>query len=171
MLNIRRWNPGIGCVLLASAALVGCAPKTDVSATGSVPAQYSHVYVSVKEIWFNTSATAGPDDTAWIKFPLTTPVTIDLAATVGSLSSITTGLAVPVGTYAQVRLIPVDSGETLLSSASSLGAAYNSEVDYVDTAGNTQRVALELQNPDKGIGIATHFCQRASYTKDYSTRR
>src|SRR5258705_4031663 len=107
MFNIRCWNPGIGCLLLASAALVGCSPKTDVSATGSAPAQYSHVYVSVKEIWFHTSATAGPDDTAWIKFPLPTPATIDLAATVGALSSITTGLNVPVGNYAQVRLIPV----------------------------------------------------------------
>src|SRR4051812_12015931 len=118
MLTIRRGNPWIGCLLLASAALIGCAPKTDVSATGNVPAQYSHIYVSVKEIWFHTSATAGPNDTAWLKFPLSTPVTVDLTASVGALTSITSGLGVPVGTYAQVRLIPVDSGETLLSSAS-----------------------------------------------------
>jgi len=77
MSNTRRWNPWIGCLLIASAGLVGCSPKTNVSATGNVPAQYSHGFVSVKEIWFHTSATAGPDDTAWVKFPLNTPVTYD----------------------------------------------------------------------------------------------
>ncbi len=82
MLNIRRWNPWIGCLLAVSAGLVGCAPKTDVSATGNVPAQYSHVYMSVQELWFNTSATAGPDDTTWTKLPLTTPATVDLATSV-----------------------------------------------------------------------------------------
>src|SRR5438067_12676387 len=76
--NVRRWNPWIGCLLVASAALAGCAPKTNVSATGNLPAQYPHAYVSIQEIWLNTSATAGPDDTAWVKFPLTTPVTVDL---------------------------------------------------------------------------------------------
>src|SRR6266404_4490383 len=140
MVNRTRGNPWIVCLLMASAGLVGCSPKTDVSATGNVPAQYSHVFMSVKEIWFNTSATAGPDDTAWIKFPLTTPATVDLAASVGALISLTTGLNVPVGNYAQVRLIPVDAGETLLASASSLGAVYNSEVDYVDTDGKAQQV-------------------------------
>jgi hypothetical protein len=161
MLNIRRWNPWIGCVLMASAGLVGCSPKTNVSATGNVPSQYSHVYVSVQEIWFHTSATAGPDDTAWIKFPLATPVTVDLAASLATLNPITTGLNVPVGNYAQVRLIPVDSGATILASAQSLGAVYNSEVDYV---GNTTAFPLELQNPDKGIGIQTSISVKSTGT-------
>jgi Domain of unknown function (DUF4382) len=164
MLSTRRWNPWIGCLLMVSAGLVGCAPKTNVSATGNVPAQYSHVFVSVQEIWLNTSATAGPDDTTWIKFPLDTPATVDLATSVGALTSITSGLNVPVGTYAQVRLIPVDAGATLLSSATSLGAVYNSEVDYVDTTGNTVQLPLELQNPDKGIGIATSLAVKSTGT-------
>jgi hypothetical protein len=159
MSNIRRWNPWIGCLLMASAALVGCSPKTNVSATGNVPSQYSHVYVSVQEIWFHTSATAGPDDTAWIKFPLTTPVTVDLAASLATLNPITIGLNVPIGNYAQVRLIPVDAGATLLSSAQSLGAVYNSEVDYVD---NTTPLPLELENPDKGIGIQTSISVKST---------
>src|SRR6266567_1219424 len=151
IVNLTRGNPWIVCLVMVSAGLAGCAPKTNVSATGSVPAQYSHVFVSVKEIWFHTSATAGPDDTAWIKFPLDTPVTVDLASSVGALSTLTSGLAVPVGNYAQVRLIPVDAGEALLSSATSLGAVYNSEVDYTDTDGTLHQVAFELLNPDKGI--------------------
>src|ERR1700720_4686230 len=157
MLNIRRWNPWIGGLVVGvSAALVGCAPKTNVSTTANVPAQYQHVYMTVQEVWFNTSATAGPDDTTWAKFPLSPPVTIDLAASVdGTLNSIATGLGLPIGTYTQVRLIPVDGAATLLSSAQSLGARYNSEVDYLDSAGAVQKVRLELQNPDKGIGVAT----------------
>jgi hypothetical protein len=171
MVNIRHFNPWIGCLLMASAGLVGCSPKTNVSAAGNSPAQYQHVYVSVQEIWFNTSATAGPDDTTWIKFPLTTPVTVDLATSVGALTSITTGLAVPVGTYAQIRLIPVDSGSAIIPSASSLGALYNSEVDFVDTAGGigVRQVRLELQNPDKGIGIATSLTVKSSGNATFGT--
>lgn len=165
MFNIRRWNPWIGGLLAVSAGLVGCAPKTDVSTTGNVPAQYSHVYMSVQEIWFNTSATAGPDDTTWNKFTLTTPVTFDLAASLeGTVNSLTTGLNVPTGTYAQLRLIPVDASVARTSSAASVGALYNSEVDYVDSAGTLIRVPLELQNPDKGIGIATSVQVKSSTT-------
>lgn len=157
MLNNRPWNPWVGYLLVAAAALAGCAPKTDVSTTGNVPAQYSHLYMSVQEVWFNTSATAGPDDTTWAKFPLSTPVTVDLAASVdGTVTSLTTGLKLAIGTYQQVRLIPVDSGANLLSSASSLGAKFNSEVDFVDSTNTTQQLPLELQNPEKGIGIQTN---------------
>jgi hypothetical protein len=171
MVNIRRFNPWIGCLLMASAGLVGCSPKTSVSAAGNSPAQYQHVYVSVQEIWFNTSATAGPDDTTWVKFPLSTPVTVDLATSVGALTSITTGLAVPVGTYAQIRLIPVDSGSAIIPSASSLGARFNSEVDFIDTAGGigVRQVPLELQNPDKGIGIATSLTVKSSGNATFGT--
>jgi len=64
-------------------------------------------------------------------------------------------IEVPVGTYAQIRLIPVDASAKLLSSASALGAVFNSEVDYTDSTGTLHQVPLELQNPDKGFGIAT----------------
>jgi hypothetical protein len=170
MVNIRRFNPWIGCLLIACTGLVGCSPKTNVSATGNSPAQYQHVYVSVQEIWFNTSATAGPDDTTWVKFPLTSPVTVDLANSVGALTSITTGLAVPVGTYAQIRLIPVDPGSAIIPSASSLGAQFNSEVDFIDTTGAVVRqVPLEMQNPDKGIGIATSLTVKANGNAAFGT--
>jgi len=152
--KMTRWNPWIGCLLVATTGLVGCAPKTDVSTTANVPAAYSHVYMSVQEIWFNTDAAATPDDTTWKKFPLTTPVTVDLSASLeGTLSSLTTGLNVPVGTYAQVRLIPVDASAAVLNSATSLNAIYNSEVDYVDSSGATHQLPMELLNPDKGLGV------------------
>jgi len=168
--NMTRWNPWIGGLLAVTAGLVGCAPKTNVSTTANVPAAYSHVYMSVREIWFNTSASAGPDDTTWAKFPLTTPTTVDLATSLeGTVSTLTTGLGVPVGTYAQVRLIPVDSSETILSSASALGALYNSEVDYTDSAGTAHQVPLELLNPDKGFGIATSVQVKGDTTNVFSS--
>ena len=52
-----------------------------------------------------------------------------------------------------MRLIPVDSAAALASSAQAVGAIYNAEADFVDSAGNTQQLPLELLNPDQGIGI------------------
>ncbi|HET9391532.1 MAG TPA: DUF4382 domain-containing protein [Steroidobacteraceae bacterium] len=157
MFDIRRLLPWTGFLGLACLALAGCAPKTGVSVTGDAPAQYTHVIVTAQEIRFNTSATAAPDDTAWIKFPLSAPVSVDLlSAQDGVLTQIASNLSIPSGSYAQVRLIPVDSSAALTSSASALGAQYNSEVDFVDTAGKHQ-MRLELQNPDEGIGIPTNL--------------
>src|SRR5580700_3616485 len=98
----------LGCVL------GGCSSRTDVSATGNTPAKYSHVWISTQEVWFNTSATAGPDDGGWVKFPLSTPTTVDLvAAAGGNLTNIDTGLSLKPGTYEQIRLIPVDAAAAL----------------------------------------------------------
>jgi hypothetical protein len=169
MLNIRRQNRWIAGLLVVCAALAGCAPKTNVSVTGNVPAQYSHVFVTVQEVWFNTSATALPSDTTWTEFPLTTPVTIDLATSIaGTLTSITTGLSLPTGTYAQVRLFPVDPGTTLLSSASALGAIYNSEVQYIASDGSEVTLPLELENPEQGIGIQTSLTIAASSSTGFA---
>jgi Domain of unknown function (DUF4382) len=136
-------------------ALAGCSARTDMSVTANTPAQYSHVWITTQEIWFNTSAIAGPDDSGWEKFPLSTPATVDLVAeSGGNLGSIVTGLNILPGTYSQVRLIPVDATAALTTSASTAGALYNSEADYIDSAGVTHQLPLEFLNPDKGIGIA-----------------
>jgi len=170
MVKMTRWNPWIGGLLVATTALVGCAPKTDVSTTANVPAAYSHAYMSVKEIWFNTDASATPDDTTWKKFPLTTPVTVDLAASLdGTLTSLTTGLNVPAATYAQARLIPVDPSEPLLSSASNLLAIFNSEVDYTDSRGNPHRLPMEFLNPDKGLGVTATIQVKANTNTAFSS--
>ncbi len=135
--------------------LAGCGTRTDVSLTGNTPPQYSHVWVTVQAVWFNTSATAGPDDGGWDKFPLSTPSTVDLVAqSGGNLASVASALRVPARTYSQVRFIPVDASAPLAASAQSAGALYNFEADYVDSQGTTHQLPLELLNPDKGIGIA-----------------
>jgi Domain of unknown function (DUF4382) len=134
----------------------GCSSSTDVSAIGNTPALYSHVYVTAQAVWFNSSATAGPDDGGWVKFPLSTPATVDLVAdSGGNFGNVVTGLRLVPGTYSQIRLIPVDATLPLTASAQALGALYNMEADYVNASGVTVQVPLQVLNPDKGIGIQT----------------
>ena len=149
-----RW---VSSFVAICAALAGCtAQKADVSVAANVPSQYSHVWLTVKEIWFNTSASATAEDTTWHRFQLVEPVTVDLASAAGgTLAQIASGLNLPGGTYSQIRLIPVDPSAALTSSASAAGAQFNAEADYVDSAGVTRKVALELLNPDKGFAVAT----------------
>ena len=136
--------------------LAGCSARTDVSLTGNTPARYSHVWITTQEIWVNASATAGPDDSGWRKFPLSTPATVDLVGqNGGTLGSIVTGLNIEPGTYSQLRVIPLDSSAALTASAQAAGALSNAEADFVDSAGNTIQLPLEMLNPEKGIGIAT----------------
>src|ERR1700681_1019176 len=135
-------------------AVAGCSTRTNVSVTGNTPARYSHVWITAQAVWFNTSAIAGPDDSGWVRFPLSTPATVDLVTeSGGNLGSLVTGLKLAPATYSQVRLIPVDAATALTSSAHTAGALYNTEADYVDSAGTTHQLPLELLNPDKGIGI------------------
>ena len=153
----RTLSTTLGTTLLAlCAVLAGCSAGTDVSAIGNVPGTYSHVYITAQAVWFNNSATAGPADAGWSKFPLSTPATVDLlAAANGNFGSLVTDLKLTPGSYSQVRFIPVDPSEPLTASAQTIGATYNCEADYVDAAGVTQQLPLELLNPDLGIGIPT----------------
>ncbi len=140
---------------LAACVLAGCSSRTDVSLTGNTPPQYQHVYITTQEVWFNASATAGPEDAGWTKFPLSSPTTVDLVQnTGGSLGTIATSLKQLPGTYSQIRLIPLDASAALASSATDAGAIYNAEADYVDSGGTTHQLPLELLNPDQGIGVA-----------------
>jgi hypothetical protein len=140
---------------LAACLLAGCSSRTDVSLTGNTPPQYAHVYLTTQEVWFNTSATAGPGDAGWTKFPLNSPTTVDLVQnTGGTLGTIATSLKQLPGTYSQIRLIPLDASADLAASAQDAGAIYNAEVDYLDSGGKSHQVPLELLNPDQGIGMA-----------------
>ncbi|HUO18249.1 MAG TPA: DUF4382 domain-containing protein, partial [Steroidobacteraceae bacterium] len=111
-----------------AAALAGCSTRTNVAATGDSPALYTHVYITAQAVWFNSNATAGPDDGGWAQFPLSTPVTVDLVAdSAGNFANLATDLKLAPGSYAQVRLIPVDASAPLAVSAQTLGALYNME--------------------------------------------
>jgi len=153
---------GWAVAVAACAAVTGCSSRTDVSAAATVPPQYTHVWFTVQALWFNTSSTATPEDTTWSKFSLSKPVTLDLASlTSGTLGQIASKLKVPPGTYAQIRLLPVDETTALTSSASDAGARFNSEADFTDSAGQVHQVPLELLNPEKGIGVQTSIKLKA----------
>jgi len=134
--------------------LGGCSTRTNVAATGNSPALYTHVYITAQAVWFNGSATAGPDDGGWVKFTPSTPVTLDLLAdSGGNFANLATDLKLTPAAYSQVRFIPVDASAPLTVSAQTLGALYNMEADFVDSGGVTHQLPLELLNPDKGLGI------------------
>jgi hypothetical protein len=143
-----------GALLALCAAFSGCSSRTNVSATGSTPSLFTHVFITTQEVWFNTKANASPDDTGWGKFPLKTPVTIDLITeSNGTLGEIANDLRIAPGTYNSIHLMPLDWTAAASASATAVGATYNSEADYVDTAGTTHTVPLVLPNPEKGFLI------------------
>ncbi len=141
--------------LAACAVLAACQTRTDVSATGNVSAQYQHVWLTMRQVEFNTSATAGPQDSGWQSFTLPAPQTIDLVSvTNGTLWQFASNLALPPGTYQQMRVVLADATEQLTSSAQSAAALYNDEVDYTDSSGTAHRVPLEIPNAAQGVGFA-----------------
>ena len=156
--------------LLGCMALAGCESRTTVSATGNTAAQFTHVFLTVRQIWFNTSATAGATDGSWVKFALATPATVDLATlNDGTLSQIATELKLAAGTYAQVMVILADSTDALSSSAQSAGAASNDEVDYIDTSNVPHTAPLAVLNAAQGISIATSLTVATSSSSSFGT--
>jgi hypothetical protein len=152
-------------LLLSGVLLAGCQSRTDVSATGNTPAQYTHVFLTINQIWFNTSATAAPDDTSWVKFTLTTPATVDLVGlTNGTLSQFASDLKLAAGTYNQEMVVLADTTDALSSSAGTVGAASNDEVDYLDTNSIAHTVPLAILNAAQGISISTSLTVAAAAT-------
>ncbi|MES1196873.1 MAG: DUF4382 domain-containing protein, partial [Steroidobacter sp.] len=149
-----HWFRKVAAIALMT-ALCGCSTRSYVSATGSTPPQYTHVYLTFKEVWFNDGAIAQPSDNGWSKFTLSDPVTVDLVSSSnGTLTKLIGALRLVPGTYSQIRLIPVDTLATLTASAQAAGATYNNEVDYVDAAPSSQShlLPLEILDPENGIG-------------------
>ena len=150
----RAHTASLAAGFAALAALAGCSTRTNVAATGNTPPLYTHIYVTAQAVWFNESSSAGPDDGGWARFPLSTPITVDLVAdSNGNFANVFTDLKLAPGSYSQVRFIPVDAATPLTLSAQTLGATYNMEADYVDSGGVTHQLPLELLNPDQGLGV------------------
>jgi hypothetical protein len=155
---LRRALRSGALVLGACAALAACETRTDVSATGNAPSRYAHVYLTVQSVWFNADAAAAPSDTTWKKFDLSSPVTIDvIGALGGTLASLASQLSVPAGTYAQMRLLLVDTSARLQGSAVNAGAIFNNEVDFFDNTGIEHILPLQTANSAQGIGTALTF--------------
>jgi Domain of unknown function (DUF4382) len=161
MSQMTRFASTGGVALALCAVLAGCNSRTNVSSTGSTPSQFTHVFITAQEVWFNTNGNAGADDSGWAKFPLKTPVTVDLVQqSNGTLGELANDLRVAPGTYNSILLLPYTAtGATTTASAAvstnlaAVGASYPQEADFVDAAGTSHQVALVLPNPEKGIVI------------------
>lgn len=134
-----------------------------VTATGvatvsltDAPGDYEHVYITVQNIWFHTSDIAGPDDSGWQRYPLFTPVTIDLIAlSNGVISSpIWDNITLQVGNYQQIRLVLTGTEDALTASAFGAGLKYNNEVRI---AGDTTHYPLRIPDVHHGIRLAGTF--------------
>lgn len=158
MSQMTRFASTGGVLLALCAAFSGCSSRTNVSATGSTPSQFTHVFITAQAVWFNTNANAGPDDSGWAKFALKTPVVVDLVTeSNGTLGEVANDLRLAPGTYNSILLLPVTGTEAssteVLTLLQAVNANFPLEADYVDTAGTSHQVALVLPNPEKGIVI------------------
>jgi hypothetical protein len=144
-------------ISLCAMTLAGCA-RVEVAIGNSPDARFTHVWITLREVWFNTNATAAPEDTGWTKQVLATPVTIDLASlSNGSVQSVASAVKIPAGLYSQLRLILAASDAALTDSARTAGLLHNNEVDFTDADGTPQQIALDILSPALGIGAAGTF--------------
>ncbi len=135
-------------VFMAVAILQACGSNSSSSSNGNAtsagtlsvlvtdaPGDFDHAYITVKDIWFHTSSTAGPNDAGWVKKPLAAPVTVDLLTLAnGGMRSLWSGVSLAVGNYQQIRLILAGTEDALTASAQTMNLQYNNEVVIGGTA-------------------------------------
>ena len=140
-------------LLLAACSLAACGALTNVSATSNVTSQYSHVWVTMADACLRAASVTG--DSSWLDFPLTTPVTLDLATvTNGGLAVFGSSLKIPTGNYQQMELVLTDTAAPLATSAQAAGLVYNDQVGYLDSAGAALTAPLDLVHPENGIVLS-----------------
>lgn len=140
--------------VLAALLLVACDAIVEVGVTANVPPRYARVLVTAEEVWFHEDPQASPDDENWQKHEFDDPVTIDLARLGGgAFAQLADDVVVPAGTYRQMRLFLADTHGRLYDSAEDAGAEYNNEVTWFDEDGDLRTAALEVLNPEQGIGM------------------
>ena len=153
---------GSGSTPSASTGVAG-AGTANISLTDA-PGNFDHVYITLNAVWIHASADADTDDTAgWKKFPLSSPVTIDLARLEnGQLEKVWSGLSLTAGSYQQIRFFVTPTEDPLASSAQKLGLEYNNEV--VDQTGTVY--PLRIPAPASGIKLIGTFDMATAGTLD-----
>ncbi len=120
------------------------------------PGDFDHVWVTVKDVWFHTSDVADPRAGDWHKFPLSTPVTLDLLSlSNGTMQSLWNNIRLPGGTYQQIRIFLVPT----FTSTPPAGHAYFNEVVIGSTT-----YPLHIPDADHGIAIIGTFSVAAGGT-------
>lgn len=144
--------------IVAAFVLGGCDAIVEVNATASVPPRYVRVLVTVEEVWFNESATAGPEDETWVKERLDDAITLDLVAlNGGTQANVLSDAVVPTARYRQIRLLLADTRGKLHDSADDAEADYNNEVSWIDEDGDLNTAPLEVLGAGHGIGMGIDF--------------
>jgi len=178
MKNLRGFKQQLGtaaalAALLALSACGGGGGGSAATPTGTAAVQvtdapskdFDHVWVTISELRFHTSNAVAANDPGWLKFPLATPITVDLAAlTNGALASAFSGVTLPVGTYQQIRMILVPDNANLAASALAAGLTYNDQVNWTNSLGVGQVAPLEIPRPVEGIALNGSFTVAANTT-------
>ncbi len=132
----------------------------NVSLTDAPSDNFNHVWVTVKSISFHTDSNQNwdPKDATWNTITLSSPVTIDLAQlNNGALQKVFSGIALPAGSYRQIRFFLASAEDTLTSSAQATSLQWNDQVQYTDSSNNTQNAPLEIAYPTQGIQLNGTF--------------
>jgi hypothetical protein len=162
------WMLVILFVVSLAACSGGGGSGTGSAATGAVdlhltdgPGDYDHVWITITGAWFHVSDGSEPNDAGWHRFPLPSPVTIDLLTLRNGVISdaIWKGLVLPAGHYQQIRIVLADTDDALTASAKAAGLKYNNEVviganEYplsVPDAKNGLKLSGSFQVPEGGL--------------------
>ena len=178
-MKILHWVTRLSAVIVLGAGLVACGGGGGGAASGNSGSiavavtdgpgdDYSHVWVTVKQIAFHTDANAvwNPSDATWKVYALPTPVTVDLAAlNNGQLSNMFGTLSLPTGTYRQIRFFLDGQDDALQASAQAITSnasgtpalAWNDQVEYISSTGTVSEAPLEIANAKQGIQLNGTF--------------
>jgi len=120
------------------------------------PGDFDHAYITVSDVWVHTSSVADPRGTGWLKYPLATPVTVDLLSlSNGNMLSVWNNIRIPVGIYQQIRLLLVPTFNAKPPS----GHQYYNEVII-----GSSTYPLIIPDPDHGIQLLGTFSVTADGT-------
>jgi len=149
----------------------------NVQVTDGPGDEFQHVWVTITGIAFHTdpNTTWSAADATWRTTTLPAPVTIDLTTlNNGVLNQLFSGMALPAGTYHQIRFF-FDGAETALDGSAlatkdSTGAAlqWNDQVEFLDGRNGwaITQAPLEIAYPTQGIQLAGTFNVTAGSTLD-----
>jgi hypothetical protein len=130
------------------------AGSVNISVTDAPGLQYANVWITVKGVWFHTSADAGDvvNDAGWVKVDLPAPVSIDLASlATGNLQSLfAQQQSLPAGTYKQIRVFLASTEAKLTTSAQDNGLSFNNEVRLANDA---THYPLRVPAAEQGIKL------------------
>jgi hypothetical protein len=154
--------------LVTSAASSNTKGQVNLALTDGPSDNFNHVWVTVSAVSFHTSATEvwSASDATWQTVTLPAPVTIDMAAlNNGTLNNLFAGMALPNGTYRQIRLFFAGPDAALTASAQATmddeatpqPLQWNDQVEYTNSRGTVEEAALEMAYATQGVQLLGTF--------------